>query len=135
MNLNQVNLIGHLTRDPETRYTPKGTAVTKIGLAVNREWKDDKGGKKSEVTFIDVTCWARLAEVAGEYLTKGSPVYFGGRLSTESWDDKATGKKRTKTIVVADHMQLLSRRNEEPKARDLPPPGQSPAAAEDDIPF
>jgi single-strand DNA-binding protein len=76
-NLNRVLLIGNLTRDPETKYTPKGTAVTDIGLAVNRAWKDDSGEKKEEVTFVDVTLWGRQAEVAQEYLKKGRAVHRG----------------------------------------------------------
>lgn len=124
-NLNQVNLIGHLTRDPELRYTPKGTAVVEIALAINREWKTDAGEKKSEVAFVDVTAWARLAEVIGQYLHKGSPVFITGRLSLESWVDKSTQQKRQKLVVVADGMQLLGSKPNETE----PPPGQSRSPA------
>jgi single-strand DNA-binding protein len=106
-NLNRVLLIGNLTRDPETRYTPKGTAVTDIALAVNRQWKDDSGEKKEEVTFVDVTLWGRQAEIAQEYLRKGRPVFIEGRLQLDSWDDKQTGQKRSRLRVVAENIQML----------------------------
>jgi len=112
-NLNQVNLIGHLTRDPEIRYTPKGTAVADIGLAVNREWKTESGEKKSEVTFVDVIVWSRLAEICGQYLKKGAPAFFTGRISTESWTDKATQQQRKKLVIVAEGMQLLGHKKED----------------------
>jgi single-strand DNA-binding protein len=111
-NLNQVNVIGHLTRPVEVRHTPKGTAVAEIGLAINREWTTDTGEKKSEVTFIEVTAWARLAEVCAEYLFKGDPVFFTGRLQTESWVDKQTQQKRSKLQLVAESMQLLAKKSE-----------------------
>jgi single-strand DNA-binding protein len=124
-NLNQVNIIGHLTRDPELRYTPKGTAVAAIGLAINREWKTEAGEKKSEVVFVEVTTWARLAEVCGEYLKKGQAVFFTGRLTLESWVDKSTQQKRQRLSVVAEGMQLLgSKPADEPTRRfidELPP--------------
>jgi single-strand DNA-binding protein len=92
-NLNKVMLIGNLTRDPELRYTPKGTAVADIGLAINRVWKDDQNQKQEETTFVDVTLWGRQAELAQQYLTKGNPVYIEGRLNLDTWDDKTTGQK------------------------------------------
>jgi single-strand DNA-binding protein len=106
-NLNKVMLIGNLTRDPELRYTPKGTAVADISLAINRNWTNDSGQKQEETTFVGVTLWGRQAELAQQYLTKGRPVYIEGRLSQESWDDKETGKKTTKTKVIAEAMQFL----------------------------
>lgn len=106
-NLNKVMLIGNLTRDPELRHTPKGTAVAEIGLAINRVWNDDSGQKQEEVTFVDVTLWGRQAEIAQQYLTKGKPVYIEGRLQIESWDDKQTGQKRSKLKVVGETMQFL----------------------------
>lgn len=114
-NLNKVMLIGNLTRDPEIRYTPKGTAVAEIGLAINRTWSDN-GVKKEEVTFVGVTLWAHLAELAGKYLVKGRPVYIEGHLAQESWEDKATGKKQTKTKVVAESMQFMGGNGGESKA-------------------
>jgi len=109
-SLNKVMLIGNCTRDPEIRYTPKGTAVTELGLAVNRRYTADNGEKREEVTFIDVTLWGRTAEVANEYLKKGRPVYIEGRLQLDSWDDKATGQKRSKLKIVGEEMQLLGGR-------------------------
>ena len=95
-NLNRVLLIGNLTRDPEVRYTPKGTAVAEMSLAINRYTQTEGGEKKEEVTFVDVTLWARLAEISGEYLKKGKPVFIEGRLQLDTWDDKQTGQKRSR---------------------------------------
>jgi single-strand DNA-binding protein len=110
-NLNKVMLIGNLTRDPELRHTPKGTAVSELGLAIKRVWNNDQGQKQEDVTFVDVTLWGRQAEVAQQYLTKGSPAYIEGRLQMDSWDDKETGKKRTKMRVVGEVLQLLGSRS------------------------
>lgn len=107
-NLNSVTLMGNMTRDPEIRYTPKGTAVGDIGLAVNRrvkineEWQD-------ETTFIDVTLWAKDAEFAEKYLTKGSPIFIQGRLQIDQWEDKQSGQKRSKLKVVAESIQGLQK--------------------------
>ncbi len=106
-NLNKVMLIGNLTRDPEIRHTPKGSAVADLGLAVNRRLSDGNGGWKEEVTFVDVTVWGNTAENAHKYLSKGRGVFVEGRLQMDSWDDKATGQKRTKLKVVADALQFL----------------------------
>src|SRR6201987_1219035 len=111
-NLNRVLLIGNLTRDPEVRYTPKGTAVTEIGLAVNRIYSGEDGEKKEETTFVDVTLWARQAEIAGQYLKKGRPVFIEGRLQLDSWDDKQTGQKRSRLRVVGENLQMLGARGE-----------------------
>ena len=108
---NKVILIGNLTRDPQIRYTPKGTAVAEIGLAVNRTWFDQATNqKKEETTFVDVTLWGRQAEIAGEYLSKGRPVMIEGRLNLDTWDDKESGQKRSKLKVVCEQMQLLGSR-------------------------
>ncbi|MEI6351419.1 MAG: single-stranded DNA-binding protein [Verrucomicrobiota bacterium] len=109
-SLNKVMLIGNLTRDPEVRYTPKGTAVAELGLAVNRRYTAENGEKREEVTFVDVTLWGKTAELAGEYLKKGRPVYIEGRLQLDSWDDKQTGQKRSKLRVVGEEMQFLGSR-------------------------
>jgi single stranded DNA-binding protein (ssb) len=95
-NLNKVLLLGNVTRDPEVRYTPKGSAVCDLGVAVNRAYTTDSGEKREEVTFVDVTLWGRTAEVASEYLKKGRPVFIEGRLQMDTWDDKQTGQKRTR---------------------------------------
>ena len=109
-SLNKVMLIGNCTRDPEIRYTPKGTALVELGLAVNRSYTADNGERREETTFVDVTLWGRQAEVANEYLRKGRPVFIEGRLQLDSWEDKQTGQKRSKLRVVGEGMQLLGGR-------------------------
>lgn len=110
-SFNRVILLGNLTRDPELRYIPSGTAVTEIGLAVNDRYKNSSGEWVEEVTFVDVTLWARTAEVATEYLSKGSPVLIEGRLKLHTWENNE-GQKRSKLRVTADRMQLLGSRGE-----------------------
>ena len=161
---NKVMIIGNLTRDPEIKYTPKGTAIADIGLAVNRNYTTESGEKREEVTFIDVTLWGRVAEIVGEYCKKGRPLFVEGRLQLDSWDDKATGQKRSKLKVVGENIQLLGSReggsgggehgegrnegrteNRPAQSRSAPsrpatPPQRPPAdpdldAPEDDIPF
>ena len=142
-NLNKVLLLGNVTRDPEVRYTPKGSAVCDLGVAVNRSYTTDSGEKREEVTFVDVTLWGRTAEVASEYLKKGRPVFVEGRLQMDTWDDKQTGQKRTRLRVVADNMQLLGGRppgGAEPPGDSRPtsaPPKKSASSEpdEDEIPF
>jgi len=109
---NKVLLLGNCTRDPELKYTPKGTAVAELGLAVNRVYTADNGEKREETTFVDVTFWGRQAEIVGEYLKKGRPVFIEGRLQLDTWDDKQTGAKRSKLKVIAEGMQLLGGRQE-----------------------
>jgi single-strand DNA-binding protein len=117
-SFNKVILVGNLTRDPEVRYLPSGMAVCEIGLAVNRTWFDKKANeRKEDVTFVDVTLWDRQAQVAGEYLAKGRQVLIEGRLQTDSWDDKETGKKRSKLKVVGEQMKMLGSKGDGPPAR------------------
>lgn len=106
-NLNKVMLIGNLTRDPELRYTPKGTAVADIALAINRVWNNEQNQRQEETTFVDITLWGRQAELAQQYLTKGRGAYVEGRLQMDTWDDKQTGQKRSKLKVVAESLQFL----------------------------
>ena len=141
-NLNKVLLLGNVTRDPEIRYTPKGSAVCDLGVAVNRTYTTDSGEKREEVTFVDVTLWGRTAEVASEYLKKGRPVFVEGRLQMDTWDDKQTGQKRTRLRVVAENMQLLGARpqggGEAGESRQTPAPpkkSSTPEPDEDEIPF
>ncbi|MCR9230436.1 MAG: single-stranded DNA-binding protein [bacterium] len=109
-SFNKVILVGNLTRDPQVRYTPGGTAVAEIGLAVNRSWFDkNSNSRKEETTFVDVTLWGRTAEVASEYLTKGRPVLIEGRLQLDQWDDKESGQKRSKLKVVGENMTMLGK--------------------------
>src|SRR5437660_9814297 len=142
-SFNKVILLGNLTRDPEVRYTPKGSAVCDLGLAVNRQYTLDSGEKREEVTFVDVVLWARLAEIAGEYLKKGRPVFIEGRLQLDTWDDKQSGQKRTKLRVIGETMQLLgspggrggtSEGGDEARgaSRTAPPPKAAAPAADDD---
>jgi single-strand DNA-binding protein len=153
-SFNKVILLGNLTRDPEVRYTPKGTAVTELGMAVNRVYTAENGEKREETTFVDVTLWGRTAEIAGEYLKKGRPVFIEGRLQLDTWDDKQSGQKRSKLKVVGEGLQLLGSPrgagggggggDEEsggggggPRAsRPAPPPKPSASEPDDDeIPF
>jgi len=110
-SFNKVMLLGNLTRDPEVKYTPKGSAVADIGLAVNRTYTTDGGEKREETTFVDVTMWGRQAEIAGEYLKKGRPLFVEGRLQLDTWDDKQTGQKRSKLRVVCENFQMLGSRD------------------------
>lgn len=106
-SLNKVTLLGNLTRDPEIRYTPKGTAVCEVGLAMNRVFSGDNGERREETTFVDVTLWGRTAEIAAEYLKKGRATLIEGRLQLDTWDDKQTGQKRSKLKVVGENLVLL----------------------------
>lgn len=147
---NRVILMGNLTRDVELRYTPSGTPVTEVGLAVNDRRKNQSGEWVDETTFVDVTFWGRTAEVASEYLSKGSPVFIEGRLKLDTWEKD--GQKNYKLRVVCDRMQLLGSRGDgqrSPAPRGdyseapSPAPSQQPAASGepagpnpgDDIPF
>jgi len=144
-NLNRTLLIGNITRDPEVRFTPKGTAVCEIGLAINRKYSaEGDNGLREETTFIDITFWAKEAETLGEYAKKGSQLYIEGRLQLDSWDDKETGKKRTKLKVTGERFQFLGSREAGGQANSSPAPAQArgnasvqPGAAEDgdEIPF
>jgi single-strand DNA-binding protein len=145
-SFNKVILLGNLTRDPEIRYTPKGSAVCDLGIAVNRVYTTEGGERREEVTYVDVVLWARLAEIAGEYLKKGRPVFIEGRLQMDSWDDKQTGQKRTRLRVVGETMQLLGGRPGaasgsgdvagETRQPSAPPKTSAQAAPdEDEIPF
>jgi len=106
-NFNKVILVGNLTRDPELRYTPKGTALASFGLAVNRVWRDEAGQSKEEVTFVDIEAWGRQAETIGQYMKKGRPVLVEGRLRLDSWEDKQTKQKRSRLVVVVEGFQFL----------------------------
>ena len=106
-SFNKVILMGNLTRDPELRYTPKGTAIAKVGLAVNRVWTNEAGEKKEDVTFVDVDIFGRTAENVGQYMRKGRPMLVEGRLKLDQWDDKQTGQKKSKLGVVAENVQFL----------------------------
>ncbi len=159
-SFNRVIIAGNLTRDPELRYTPKGTAVSRLTLAVNRNYSTETGEKKEEVSFIDVDVWGRQAEVISQYVKKGRPLLVEGRLKQDTWEDKNTHQKQSKLKVVLESFMFIDSRTgageggapppSEP-ARPRPASGQSapaaaPAAAaapepdmpppeEDDVPF
>lgn len=112
-SVNKVILVGNLGKDPEVKYTPQGTAVAKVTVATSSSYKDKTSGEWQETTeWHNVVLWQRLAEIAGEYLKKGSKVYIEGRLQTRSWDDKQTGQKKYMTEVVANELVLLGGRGE-----------------------
>ena len=156
-NFNKVILAGNLTRDPELRYTPKGTAVAKLGMAINRSWTTETGEKREEATFVDVDAFGKQAEVISQYLRKGRSLLIEGRLRLESWDDKATGAKRSKLGVVLESFSFLDSGNREggggggsapqagaaPAPRPQRPAPSAPAPAsqdgpppdDDDVPF
>jgi single-strand DNA-binding protein len=106
--LNKVFLIGNLTRDPELRMTPKGTAICQFGIAVNRQFKDESGATRDETTFVDIEAWGKQGELVAKYLTKGSLAMVEGRLKFDQWEDKTSGQKRSKLKVVLDNVQFLS---------------------------
>ena len=147
---NRVVLMGNLTRDPELRYIPSGTAVADVGLAVSDRRKNAQGEWVEETTFVDVTLWGRTAEVASEYLSKGSPALIEGRLKLDQWETQE-GQKRSKLRVVGERMQMLGapgggggarrppQQNDEysqaaPMEQD-PGPGPEEGPGNNDIPF
>ena len=108
-NLNKVMLMGNLTRDPELRYTPNNTAVANIGMAINRDWKNQSGERQQETTFVDIEAWGRQAELLSQYLTKGRPLFVEGRLKLDQWQDKEGGN-RSKLKVVLESFQFIDAR-------------------------
>ncbi len=126
-NFNKVILAGNMTRDPELRYTPKGTAIAKFGLAVNRKWTAEDGQSREEVTFVDIDCFGKQAEVISQYLRKGRSILIEGRLKLDQWDDKQTGQKRSKLGVVLESFSFLDSGNREGGSA-APPPSAAPAA-------
>ena len=146
-SLNKVLLIGNLTRDPELRYIPSGSAVTSFTLAMNRVYKLQTGEKKEEVSFVRVVVWGRLAEVCNDYLKKGNPVFVEGRLQSRSWDGP-DGQKRSALEVIAANIQFLKQgagREKEPADLGAPDKEEIPeiqleeasgkTTSEEDVPF
>lgn len=139
--INKAIIVGNCTRDPETRYMPSGGAVTDISLATNESWKDKQTGEKQErVEFHNITFFGKLAEIAGEYLKKGSQVYIEGSLRTEKWQDKQ-GNDRYTTKIIANEMQMLGGKsdNQGQQQQSSSRPANQPAPVDDsfddDIPF
>lgn len=141
MNYNKIQIAGNLTRDPEMRYTPKGSAIAKLGLAINRRWKSESGEAREETTFVDVDVFGRTAENCAQYLKKGSCAFVEGRLKLDQWDDKTTGQKRSKLGVVAESVQFIGGKASasESPARPAPSGARGGAATQptetDDVPF
>ena len=102
MSVNKVIIIGNLGADPEMRYTPEGAAVAQFSVATSRKWKDDKGQKKDETEWHKVVAWGKLAEVCGEYLSKGRQVFIEGRIKSRTWDDKDGNRRYTTEIIATD---------------------------------
>jgi len=156
-SFNKVILAGNLTRDPELRYTPKGMAVVKLGMAVNRTWKSESGENKEEVTFVDVDVWGRQAEVIAQYMRKGRPLLVEGRLKLDTWEDKNTHQKQSKLKVVLESFSFIDSKGGDggggasgggmsggsprsaspaPKpAAAAPPENNEPPPEDDDVPF
>jgi single-strand DNA-binding protein len=156
-NFNKVIIAGNLTRDPELRYTPKGTAIASFGMAINRRWKSETGEAKEEVTFVDVEAWDRQAEVVAQYFKKGHPILVEGRLKFDQWEDKNTHQKQSKLRVRLESFSFLDAKgadggvpSEAPRSRpaaaaaapaSAPAPAPAPAESEasepeqDDVPF
>ena len=104
--MNQVFLLGKLTRDPEQRFTPQGTSTASFGIAINRKWNDQNGQLKEEVNYFDCEAWGKTAETIAQYFKKGRPILIQGRLKQDQWEDKATGAKRSKVKVVVDRFEF-----------------------------
>jgi len=144
-NLNKVMLIGNLTRDPELRQTPKGTAVAQFGIAVNRNFRGEDGQSREETTFVDLEAWGKQAETISKYMSKGRPIFIEGRLKLDQWEDKNGGGKRSKLRVVVENFQFLgSRQGEEggerepvapPRRAAQPAMGGTDNGIDEDVPF
>jgi len=146
-SFNKVILMGNLTRDPEMRYTPSGTAIAKLGLAVNRVWRDTEGQQKEETTFVDVDAFGKQAETLGQYMQKGRPILIEGRLKLDQWEDKNTGQNRSRLGVVLERFTFIGSGAGQTdgaggaQQHSAPPPSQpteGPPAdgpGDDDVPF
>jgi single-strand DNA-binding protein len=127
-DLNKVQLIGHVGKDPEGRYTPQGSLIVQFTVATGRTYKDSAGNQREETEWTKIACWGKLAELAQEYLRKGSRVYIEGRLLTRSWDDAQTGQKQYWTEVVANDIIFLDRRQDGPEVDGADEMPTAPAA-------
>ena len=146
-SFNKVILMGNLTRDPELRYTPSGTAIAKMGLAVNRVWRDAEGQQKEEVSFVDVDAFGKQAETIGQYMQKGRPILVEGRLKLDQWEDKNTGQNRSRLGVVLERFTFVGGGGGQAGGGDAAPQQSAPppsepaggppvdAPGDDDVPF
>ena len=112
-SFNSVHLVGHVTRDPEVTFTPSGKTVANFSLAMNYSYTTEGGDKREEVTFVDCQAWQKTAELLGQYVKKGDPLLVDGRLKQESWEDKNTGAKRSKLLVVVNGIQFLKSKGDD----------------------
>lgn len=142
-SFNKVVIAGNLARDPELKYTPKGTAICAFTVCVNREYSGDDGAKKKEACFVDIEAWGRQAEIVAQYFKKGLPILVEGRLKQDNWEDKATKQKRSKLKVVlesfsflGDKQQRTAGENKEPESAEANAKPAAPSEGEDsDVPF
>ena len=131
--VNKVVLVGRIGRAPEVQFTPSGVAVAKFSVATSETWKDKQGNKQEKTEWHNIVAWNKLAEICGEYVTKGMLVYVEGKLTTRSWEDKQSGQKRYATEVTADTLKMLGGGEQRPpKSNEQGPPT---GGSEDDIPF
>jgi single-strand DNA-binding protein len=140
--MNTVIITGNLTRDVETRFTPNGTAIGNVNIACNRKWKDPSGELKEEVSFFGVVIFGKQAETVAQYFKKGSPILILGRLKQESWSDKQTGEKKSKTVIVMESFEFMSGKRDGAPSSPAPstprpstPAPKATADEEDDVPF
>lgn len=136
-SLNRVILVGNLTKDPELKFIPSGSAVCNLRMAMNRKWKSQSGEWKDEVTYVTVVVWGKSGEACGEYLKKGSPVLIEGRLQNRSWDDKETGQKRSVLEVVSERVQFLGGKSGSSQGSESEAPQEATPSnpGDDEIPF
>lgn len=143
--MNHVSILGNLTRDPELRYMPNGNAVVNFTIANNRKWKDGNGELKEEVSFIGIVAFGKQAETIGQHFKKGSPILIEGRLKQESWEDKKSGEKKSKTLVLMEKFYFMGGKVGAGADAETSPASEAPAVkppktieqqyAEDDVPF
>lgn len=140
-NFNKVIIAGNLTRDPETRYTPTGLAICKISVAINEKRKDKDGQLKEAAVFVDVDSFGKQAETVGQYFKKGNPILVEGRLKLDTWDDKTTGKPKSRLGVVMEQFQFMASKSADGATNERRPATAKPAgqpveeAGIDDVPF
>ena len=132
--LNKVFLMGNLTRDPELRYTPSGTAIASFGIAINRTWSGPDGEKKEEVCYVDINMFGRRAEVINEYFSKGNPIFIEGRLQFQQWETK-DGQKRSTLRVVAEDFQFIGGKTKKDEGPSFPESAGPTDVSEEEIPF
>jgi single-strand DNA-binding protein len=156
VNFNKVIIAGNLTRDPELRYTPSGRPVAGLSVAINRTWKSETGEQREDTTFVEVEAWGRQGEVVAQYFKRGRPILIEGRLRQDRWEDKTSGQKRSRLLVVLESFSFLdsvggrgegqgnsnnpppargSSPSAPPPSRPAPPDDAPPPPDDDDVPF